>query len=260
MLSVVEDSRRLMQVAVAGQKGEEKMSANFQLNAVARDVKGTNVSRKLRREGQIPAVVYGAGKDNQQLLLDSNEIKNSLSIEAFHSAIISLNTESGGEQVILREVQMHPYRPIVMHVDFQRIKATEKLHMRVPLHFDGSDNSPGVKIDGGILSYLMTELDISCLPKDLPEYIAVDVSHLGINESIHLSDIYLPDGVEFRTTTVFEGSDPTVATITPPKIAEEEETAVEDSEALGEGDAESSDEGIAESTDSGNQSGETTRS
>ena len=99
MLSVVEDSRRLMQVAVAGQKGEEKMSTNFQLNAVARNAKGTNVSRKLRREGQIPAMVYGAGKGNQKLLLDSNEIKNSLGVEAFHSAIISLNTESGAEQV-----------------------------------------------------------------------------------------------------------------------------------------------------------------
>ena len=106
----------------------------------------------------------------------------------------------------------------------------------------------------------MTELDITCLPKDLPEYIAVDVSHLGINESIHLSHINLPDGVEFRTTTVLEGSDPTVATITPPKIVEEDETVVEDAEALGEGDAESSDEGVTESTDSGNQSGETTTS
>ena len=106
----------------------------------------------------------------------------------------------------------------------------------------------------------MTELDITCLPKDLPEYIAVDVSHLAINESIHLSQINLPDGVEFRTATVFEGSDPTVATITPPKIIEEEETAAEDSETLGEGDAESSDEGVTESADSGNQSGETTTS
>jgi len=208
------------------------MSANFQLNATARKAKGTNVSRKLRRGGQVPAMVYGADKTNQQLLLDSNEIRRSLGVEAFHSAIISLNTESGDEQVILREVQMHPHRPVVMHVDFQRVKATEKLHMKVPLHFDGAENSPGVKIDSGILSYLMTELDLTCLPKDLPEYIAVDVSDLGINESIHLSQITLPDGVEFTVTAVHESEDPTLATITPSKMVEEEVSA-EAEETLG---------------------------
>ena len=145
---------------------------------------------------------------------------------------------------------------MVMHVDFQRIKASEKLHMRVPLHFDGSENSPGVKIDGGILSYLMTEVEITCLPKDLPEYISVEVSELGMNESIHLSEITLPDGVEFRATVVREGDNPTVATITPPKIVEEEETVEEPAEALGEGDDASSDEGTTEPEASTNQSGE----
>ena len=169
------------------------MSANFELNATAREVKGTTASRKLRRGGQVPAMVYGAGKKNQRLLLDSNEISHSLGIQAFHSAIVSLNTESGAEQVILREVQMHPHRPLVMHVDFQRVKATEKLHMNVPLHFEGADDAPGVKVDGGILSYLITEIDITCLPKDLPEYLAVDASNLGINESIHLSAVTLPE-------------------------------------------------------------------
>ena len=236
------------------------MSANFQLNAVARESQGTSVSRKLRREGHVPAMVYGAGKDNQQLLLDSNEIKTSLGIEAFHSAIISLKTESGAEQVILREVQMHPHRPIVMHVDFQRVRASEKLHMRVPLHFDGSENSPGVKIDGGILSYLMTEVEITCLPKDLPEYISVEVSELGMNESVHLSEIILPDGVEFRTTAVHEGDDPTVATITPPKIVEEEEIAEELTEGLGEGEDASGDEGTTDAGESATQPGESSAS
>ena len=210
------------------------MSANFELNAITREVTGTTASRKLRRGGQVPAMVYGAGKKNQRLLLDSNEISHSLGIQAFHSAIVSLNTESGSEQVILREVQMHPHRPLVMHVDFQRVKATEKLHMNVPLHFEGAEDAPGVKVDGGILSYLMTEFDITCLPKDLPEYIAVDVSNLGINESIHLSSISLPEGVEFTSVSVREGDDPTVATITPPKIIEEEEIVEEGEEALGE--------------------------
>ena len=238
---------------MAEQEGEDKMSTNFELNATAREVKGTTASRKLRRGGQVPAMVYGAGKKNQRLLLDSNEISHSLGIEAFHSAIVSLNTESGAEQVILREVQMHPYRPLVMHVDFQRVKATEKLHMNVPLHFDGADDAPGVKVDGGILSYLMTEFDITCLPKDLPEYIAVDVSNLGINESIHLSEITLPEGVEFTSISAHEGDDPTVATITPPKIIEEEEVVEEGDEALGEEAEDAGEEGAEEPTDSGAQ-------
>ena len=232
------------------------MSANFELNATAREVKGTTASRKLRRGGQVPAMVYGAGKKNQRLLLDSNEISHSLGIEAFHSAIVSLNTESGAEQVILREVQMHPHRPLVMHVDFQRVKATEKLHMNVPLHFEGADDAPGVKVDGGILSYLMTEFDITCLPKDLPEYIAVDVSNLGINESIHLSSVTLPEGVEFTATAVHEGDDPTVATITPPKIIEEQEVVEEGEEALGEEAEEAGEEGATESADSGTRPAE----
>ncbi|MBT7353785.1 MAG: 50S ribosomal protein L25, partial [Acidiferrobacteraceae bacterium] len=142
---------------------------------------------------------------------------------AFHSAIIDLKTDAGSQQVILREVQMHPHRPIVLHIDFQRIRATEKLHMKVPLHFEGADVTPGVKIDGGILAHLMTELDITCLPKDLPEYIAIDVSELQMNQSLHLSDIQLPEAVELTATAYHEGEDPTVAIVTAPKVIEEEE-------------------------------------
>ncbi|MBL11041.1 MAG: 50S ribosomal protein L25/general stress protein Ctc [Acidiferrobacteraceae bacterium] len=232
------------------------MSANFELRAVSRTEKGTNVSRKLRREGRVPAVVYGAGKGSQQILLDSNEISKNLGVEAFHSAIISLNTDSGEEQVILREVQMHPFRSIVMHVDFQRVKATEKLHMKVPLHFEGSDRAPGVKIDGGILSYLLKELDIKCLPKDLPEYIAVDVSNLGINESIHISQINLPGGVELTASAETGGDDPTIATITPPKIAVEEDDATDGAEIASEGAPSEGGDSIAGSTDPATQSGD----
>ena len=146
---------------------------------------------------------------------------------------------------------MHPHRPIVMHVDFQRVKATEKLHMNVPLHFEGADDAPGVKVDGGILSYLMTEFDITCLPKDLPEYISVNVSNLGINESIHLSEVTLPEGVEFTSSSAQEGDDPTVATITPPKIIEEEEVVEEGDEALGDEAEDAGEEGVAQPADSG---------
>ncbi len=201
------------------------MSTAFELNTQPRDVFGTNASRRLRRSERVPAMVYGAGKDNEALLLDHNEIMHNLDIEAFHSAIISLNTTSGPQQVILREVQRHRYRPRVTHVDFQRIKATEKLHIKVPLHFEGADEAPGVKVDEGIFSHLITELDITCLPKDLPEYIAVDVSALGINETIHLSAVQLPEGVEITSTAALEGEDPTIATIAPPRVIEEDEVA-----------------------------------
>ena len=204
------------------------MSSNYVLNAQSRDVFGTGASRRQRRESHVPAVVYGAGKDNEAVTLDHDQVIHSLEKEAFHSAIIDLQTDAGSQQVILREVQMHPHRPLVLHMDFQRIKATETLHMKIPLHFDGADEAPGVKVDGGILAHAITELDITCLPKDLPEYIAVDVSELGMNESIHLSDITLPEGVELTVTAYHEGEDPAVATIASPKVVGEDSASEED--------------------------------
>ena len=198
------------------------MSSNYELSTQSRDSFGTGASRRQRRENLVPAVVYGAGKDNESVMLDHDQVMHSLEKEAFHSAIIDLKTDKGSQQVILREVQMHPHRQLVMHVDFQRVRATEKLHMKVPLHFEGSDVAPGVKTDGGILSHPITELDITCLPRDLPEFIAVDVSELNLNESLHLSNIKMPEGVELTATAFPEGEDPTIATISPPKVVEEE--------------------------------------
>ena len=198
------------------------MSSNYELSTQSRDSFGTGASRRQRRENLVPAVVYGAGKDNESVMLDHDQVMHSLEKEAFHSAIIDLKTDKGSQQVILREVQMHPHRQLVMHVDFQRVRASEKLHMKVPLHFEGSDVAPGVKTDGGILSHPTTELDITCLPRDLPEFIAVDVSELNLNESLHLSNIKMPEGVELTATAFPEGEDPTIATISPPKVVEEE--------------------------------------
>ena len=198
------------------------MSSNYELSTQSRDSFGTGASRRQRRENLVPAVVYGAGKDNESVMLDHDQVMHSLEKEAFHSAIIDLKTDKGSQQVILREVQMHPHRQLVMHLDFQRVRASEKLHMKVPLHFEGSDVAPGVKTDGGILSHPITELDITCLPRDLPEFIAVDVSELNLNESLHLSSIKMPEGVELTATAFPEGEDPTIATISPPKVVEEE--------------------------------------
>ena len=228
------------------------MSTAFELNTRPRDVFGTTASRRLRRSERVPAMVYGAGKDNEPLVLDHNEIMRNLEIEAFHSAIISLNTESGVQQVILREVQRHRYKPRVTHVDFQRIKATEKLHIKVPVHFEGADEAPGVKVDEGIFSNLITELDITCLPKDLPEYIAVDVSGLGINEVIHLSEVQLPEGVELTGTVALEGEDPTIATVAPPRVIEEDEVTDVDEDLEGEDAGEAAaPEGEKQSDDAG---------
>jgi len=203
------------------------VSTNFELNAKARDVFGTNASRRLRRLDQVPAMIYGGDQDNEAVLLDHHEIMHNLEVEAFHSAIISLNTGSGSQQVILREVQHHRYRPRLVHVDFQRIKATERLHMKIPLHFAGVDEAPGVKVEEGIFSPLMTELDVTCLPKDLPEYIEIDVSALGINDVIHLSSVELPEGVDL-TVVPHEGEDPSVVTVMPPRTIEEEVLEAED--------------------------------
>ncbi len=203
------------------------MSTNFELNAKARDVFGTNASRRLRRLDPVPAMIYGGDQDNEAVLLDHHEIMHNLEVEAFHSAIISLNTGSGSQQVILREVQHHRYRPRLVHVDFQRIKATERLHMKIPLHFAGVDEAPGVKVEEGIFSPLMTELDVTCLPKDLPEYIEIDVSALGINDVIHLSSVELPEGVDL-TVVPHEGEDPSVVTVMPPRTIEEEVLEAED--------------------------------
>ena len=216
------------------------MSSNYELSTQGRDSFGTGASRRQRRENLVPAVVYGAGKDNESVMLDHDQVMHSLEKEAFHSAIIDLKTDKGSQQVILREVQMHPHRQLVMHVDFQRVRASEKLHMKVPLHFEGSDVAPGVKTDGGILSHPITELDITCLPRDLPEFIAVDVSELNLNESLHLSSIKMPEGVELTATAFPEGEDPTIATISPPKVVEEE-IVEEDADQEAEVDAKSAD-------------------
>ena len=231
------------------------MSTNFELNAKARDGFGTNASRRLRRLDQVPAMIYGGDQDNEAVLLDHHEIMHNLEVEAFHSAIISLNSGSGSQQVILREVQRHRYRPRLVHVDFQRIKATERLHMKIPLHFEGVDEAPGVKVEEGIFSPLMTELDITCLPKDLPEYIEIDVSALGINDVIHLSAVELPEGVEL-TVVLHEGEDPSVVTVMPPRAIEEEVLEAEEGVEGVEGEAEAEASATGESADDADSSKE----
>ena len=204
------------------------MSTDINLTVESRDVKGTAASRRLRHGDKVPGIIYGAGKDNENIVFEHSDIMHRLDTPAFYSSIISLRTPSGDQQVILREVQRHPYRARVLHVDFQRINASEKLHMNVPLHFEGGEEAPGVTMEGGILSFLVMELDVTCLPKDLPEYISVDVSQLGLNQSVHLSAIQFPEGVELTSAVSPTDEDMTLANVAPPKVMEEEEEEAED--------------------------------
>ncbi len=194
------------------------MSAKFELTAEPRSVQGKGASRRLRRTGRVPAILYGAGKPPLMMTLDHNSTLRHLENQRFHTAILRLTTCADTDQAILRDWQMHPVKPQVLHVDLQRISATEKLHMRIPLHFTGADVAPGVKLDGGIVAHLMTEIDITCLPKDLPEFLTADLSQMQLNQSVHLSDIKLPEGVTI-TSLAHGGENLAVATI---KIVREE--------------------------------------
>lgn len=224
------------------------MSTDYQINAEPRSESGKAASRRYRRDGKIPAVVYGAGKENLSLVLNHHEIFHNLETEGFHSAIIKINIGKKVEQAILRDVQMHPFKNNVVHVDFQRVSATQKLHIAVPLHFIGEEEAPGVKTEHGIMSHNVTEVDVSCLPADLPEYLEIDVSHLSVNDAVYLSEIKLPDGVEI-TALMHDGEDQVAASVYMPQLEVEEEVEAEEGEetpegeeAEGEGEAEGEDE------------------
>ncbi|MDD2934094.1 MAG: 50S ribosomal protein L25/general stress protein Ctc [Methylotenera sp.] len=183
----------------------------IEINAVKRDAKGTGASRRLRHAGAVPGVVYGAGKDAVTLELNAKELFLQFRHEAFHASVLTLILDGKKENVLLRDFQMHPVRNTIQHIDFQRVSATEKIHVKVPFHFINADVAPGVKLGGGIVAHVQTEADVSCLAKDLPEFIEVDVSGLEIGHSIHLSQIKLPKGVEF--VQLAHGDDAAVASI-----------------------------------------------
>ena len=194
------------------------------IKAEPRSVQGTGASRRLRRESKVPGILYGAGKDAQPIEVDHKDLWFKLKMEAFHASILDMEIGSEMTQVLLRDYQMHPFRPVILHVDFQRVAADRKIHVKVPLHFVNAEVSPGVKVAGGLVEHVMKELEVSCLPKDLPEFIEVDLANLQAGHSLHLSGIKLPPGVE---ATVPKGEDPTVATIVIPKVMTADEEAAE---------------------------------
>ena len=167
----------------------------IEINATTRKAQGTGASRRLRNTGRVPGVVYGSG-DVNMIELDHNELYYKLRAEAFHASILSLNLDGRKESVQLRDFVMHPFRQQVQHIDFQRVDPKKKMHIKVPLHFLNADIAPGVKDGGGKVSHVMNDLDIVCLPADLPAFIEVDLAHLALGHSVHVSDLKLPKGVQ----------------------------------------------------------------
>ena len=169
----------------------------IEISAVKREAKGTGASRRLRHAGSVPGVVYGGNKAAVAIELNTKALFMEFRHEAFHASILTLNLDGKKEDVLLRDYQMHPVRNTIQHVDFQRVSATEKIHVKVPFHFINADVAPGVKLGGGIVAHILTEAEVSCLAKDLPEFIEVDLSALEMGQSVHLSQITLAKGVEF---------------------------------------------------------------
>ncbi|HET9762274.1 MAG TPA: 50S ribosomal protein L25/general stress protein Ctc [Casimicrobiaceae bacterium] len=194
----------------------------MEFTAFARQSEGRGASRRMRRTGKAPGIVYGGANAPQPIELDHNALIHALRNEVFHSSILTMKVDGASTQVLLRDVQMHPFREEVLHVDFQRVDPSRKIHMKVPLHFINAEQSPAVKVQGAVISHVMTELDISCLPKDLPEYIEVDLSALDTAHSLHVSGVTLPPGV---TAVAPRAGDPVVATAVVPKAAAEAEEA-----------------------------------
>ena len=212
---------------------------DFNLTAEVRSDLGKGASRRLRREGKVPAVLYGGGKDPVSLAMDHDDLFHHLEHEAFYSHILSINVDGRKEKVVLKDLQRHPAKPFLLHADFLRVSEKEKIRMHVPLHFLGEDEAPGVKIGGGMVTHNMTEVEVSCLPKDLPEYLEVDLSTVELEQSVHLSDIAVPEGVELVELSYGKEHDQAVAAIHKTRGAVEAAAApAEEAAAEGEGEGE----------------------
>ncbi|HEX5313305.1 MAG TPA: 50S ribosomal protein L25/general stress protein Ctc [Gammaproteobacteria bacterium] len=202
------------------------MAVEFMLNAEPRTDAGKAASRRLRRDGRVPAVLYGGAQGAQALSLDHNELMQNLKSEAFRSRVLTVRFGGASAQAIVKDLQAHPFKSEVLHVDLQRVDAAQKIRMEVPLHFKGGDVAPGVKA-GGVLSRSVVEVEIECLPKDLPEHLELDVAALDIGDALHLSDIPLPAGVAIVALAhddVHEHDVP-VASVHLPRVTAEEEEA-----------------------------------
>ncbi len=192
----------------------------MQIEVIARKrtAQGTGASRRLRTSGFVPGVIYGGKDEPVAIEVEHEKVWHQLRKEAFHASILSLDIDGKKQQVLLRAVNMHPFRAQVQHLDFQRVVADQKIHMKVPLHFTSADESPAVKLSSALISHIMNEVDIRCLPADLPEFVLVDLSQITVGHSIHARDLVMPKGVEI----VLKGKEnPAVVTAQVPRVVEE---------------------------------------
>ena len=203
----------------------------FAIVAEQRKDFGKHASRRLRRQGHIPGILYGGSQDSVPIMLDHNEIQQHLKHEAFHSHILQLTIGKKKQDVILKNVQHHPYKPVILHLDLHRIDKDHKLTINVPLHFLNESDCIGVKRNGGVISHILTTLEIVCLPKDLPEYIEIDMLKLDIGDNVYLSDINMPKGTEIAMLLHGGDAKQVVVSVHTPKVVEEleESTAEEES-------------------------------
>ena len=186
--------------------------------ANTRTAQGTGASRRLRRAAKVPGIIYGGSTAPTMIELDHNSLFHALRVEAFHASILDMELDGKSEQVLLRDVQWHPFKQQVTHIDFQRVAPDTKITMKVPLHFKGQENSPAVKLSAAIVSHVLNEIAVSCLPGNLPEFIEVDLSNLGTDKTVHVLDIPMPEGVK---PVLRARENPAVVTVTVPAAEEE---------------------------------------
>jgi large subunit ribosomal protein L25 len=185
--------------------------------AFERAKQGTGASRRLRITGRTPGIVYGGSAEPTLIELDHNALWHAVKKEAFHASVLDMEFNGTKSQVLLRNLQMHPFKQLILHADFQRVDAKTKLHMKVPLHFSGEEESPAFKVDHCLINHVMNELEVSCMPSALPEFISVDLSKLAKNKSLHLGDIKLPKGV---TAVTHGNNNPVIVAVVPPVVEE----------------------------------------
>ena len=204
----------------------------IEVNVKKRDLQGSGASRRLRRAGLVPGVLYGGDRPAESIVLNHKDLFLQVRHEAFHSSILSMKLEGDTQMALLRDLQWHPFKQQILHADFQRVDKGHKIHIKVPLHFINQETAPGVKLGHGLVSHVITELDVECLPGNLPEFIEVNLGELQLGQSIHVNDLQLGDGVE--PVAHLKAENPVVAVITPPKVVAEEAPAADAAAPAGE--------------------------
>lgn len=210
------------------------MSEEFNLIAEMRDDQGKGASRRLRRQGKVPAIIYGAGREPRSLMFDHNKVLQQLEDPSFYSSILNIKVGDKSRAAVVKDIQRHPAKRRILHIDLQRIVEDEKIKMQIPIHYLGEEEAVGVKLGGGTVSKLMTELEISCLPKDLPEFLEVDISELELDQMLNVSDINLPEGTEISELLIEQN--PAIVSIQEIKEIIEEDIEGEDTEGESEAD------------------------